>query len=156
MDSARDFGAGFTRTERGVVIMVKIIMGLKGSGKTKQFIDLVNRALTEERGDVVCIEKGNRLTYDLPHAVRLIESSAFGFDSYDFLKGFISGLHSGNYDITHIFIDSVLRIIGESVDERTEEFLDWCESFGTSNNVKFTITITADIALATKGIEKYF
>jgi hypothetical protein len=136
--------------------MVKIIMGLKGSGKTKQFIELVNRALAEETGNVVCIEKGNRLTYDLPHAVRLIESSNFGFDSYDFLKGFISGLHSGNYDITHIFIDSVLRIIGAGVDGRTEEFLDWCEAFSKATSVKFTITITADIALATEGIEKYF
>jgi hypothetical protein len=136
--------------------MVKIIMGLKGSGKTKQFIELVNSALTAEDGDVVCIEKGARLRYDLPHKVRLIEASEFGFDSYDFLKGFICGLHSANYDITHIFIDSVLRIIGEEVDARTESFLDWCEALSQSASIKFTITITADVALATEGIKKYF
>ena len=131
-------------------------MGLKGSGKTKQLIELVNKAVEEENGDVVCVEKGSKLTYDIPYKVRLIEASQYDFDGYDFLKGFISGLHSANYDITHIFIDSVLRIIGADVDSRAEDFFDWCESFSKRENVKFTNTISADIALATDGIKKYF
>ena len=136
--------------------MVKLIMGLKGSGKTKQLIDLVHTAIEEERGDVICIEKGTKLTYDIPHKVRLIDSSQYSFDGYDFMKGFISGLHSANYDITHIFIDSVLKIIGVEIDERTEEFIGWCERFSERDNVKFTMTISADIALATDGMRKYF
>ena len=131
-------------------------MGLKGSGKTKQLIELVNKAVEEEHGDVVCIEKGAKLTYDIPYQARLIEASMYGFDGYKFLKGFISGLHSANYDITHIFIDSVLRIIGVDVDSETEDFLDWCESFSERENVKFTFTISADINLATDRIKKYF
>ncbi|MDR2615277.1 MAG: hypothetical protein LBC28_01730, partial [Oscillospiraceae bacterium] len=83
--------------------MLKLIMGLKGSGKTKLFIELVNAALKEERGDIVCIEKGKRLTYDIPHAVRLVETEDYGISSFDFLRGFITGLRAGNYDITHIF-----------------------------------------------------
>ena len=136
--------------------MVKIIMGLKGSGKTKQLIDLVHRAIEEEHGDVVCIEKGAKLTYDIPHKVRLIEASQYAFDGYDFFKGFISGLHSANYDITHIFIDSLLRIIGVGVDERAEDFFDWCEEFSKREHVRFTITISADISLATDRIKNYF
>ena len=136
--------------------MVKIIMGLKGSGKTKQLLELVHKAIDEESGDVVCIEKGAKLTYDIPHKVRLIEASQYEFDGYDFLKGFISGLHSANYDITHIFIDSVLRIIGEGVDDRAVEFFAWCESFGKREHVNFTITVSADIALAPDGMKKYF
>ena len=131
-------------------------MGIKGSGKTKQLIELVKKAVEDENGDVVCIEKGAKLRYDIPYQVRLIEASQYGFDGYDFLKGFISGLHSANYDITHIFIDSVLRIIGVDLDDRLEEFLDWCESFCACENVKFTITISAEIALATDRIKKYF
>ena len=131
-------------------------MGLKGSGKTKQLIELVNNAVEDESGDVVCIEKGSKLKYDIPYKVRLIEASQYGFNGYDFLKGFISGLHSANYDITHIFIDSALRIINEGVDERAEDFFDWCESFSNRENVKFTITVSADIALATDRIRKYF
>ena len=136
--------------------MVKLIMGLKGSGKTKQLIELVNNAVEVEQGDVVCIEKGTKLTYDIPHRVRLIEAAQYDFDGYDFLKGFISGLYSANYDITHIFIDSVLRIIGEDVDARTEDFFDWCDSFSERENVKFTMTISADVALATDRLKKYF
>ena len=136
--------------------MVKLIMGLKGSGKTKQLIELVNSAVEEEHGDVVCIEKGAKLTYDIPHKVRLIEASPYGFDGYDFLKGFISGLYSANYDITHIFIDSVLKIINADVDSGTEEFFGWCEKFSERENVKFTMTISADVALATDSLKKYF
>ncbi|SHI10794.1 hypothetical protein SAMN02745823_02481 [Sporobacter termitidis DSM 10068] len=136
--------------------MVKVIMGLKGSGKTKQLIDLVHAAVNQENGEVVCIEKGQKLTYDIPHAVRLIEASNYGFDSYDFLKGFISGLHAENYDITHIFIDSLLKIIDQQIDSRAEDFVEWCESFSERENIKFTITISADASLATEGIRKYF
>jgi len=136
--------------------MVKVIMGLKGSGKTKQLIELVNKAVNEEHGDVVCVEKGAKLTYDIPYQARLIEAAPYGFDGYDFLKGFISGLHSANYDISHIFFDSVLRIIGVEVDDRTDSFLEWCEKFSERENVKFTFTISADIALATDRIRKYF
>ena len=131
-------------------------MGLKGSGKTKQLVELVNTAVTEESGDIVCVEKSTKLTYDIPYQVRLIEADQYEFNGYDFLKGFISGLHSANYDITHIFIDSVLKIINVEVDERVEDFLNWCESFSQRENVKFTITISADIELATDGIRKYF
>ena len=139
-----------------MVTLVKLIMGLKGSGKTKQLIELVNQAVDEEQGDVVCIEKGSKLTYDIPHKVRLIEASQYDFNGYDFLKGFISGLYSANYDITHIFIDSVLKIVDADVDADTEDFFDWCASFSERENVKFTMTISADIALATDRIKKYF
>ena len=136
--------------------MVKLIMGVKGSGKTKKLIELVNIAVDNEHGDIVCLERTTKLTYDIPHKVRLIESSQYAFDGYDFLKGFISGLHSANYDITHIFIDSVLQIIGRDVDTEAEDFFDWCEEFSKRENVKFTITVSADLALATDGIKKYF
>ena len=136
--------------------MVKIMMGLKGSGKTKQLIDLVHKAIDEEQGDVVCIEKGTKLTYDIPHKVRLIEASQYEFSGYDFLKGFISGLHSANYDITHIFIDSVLSIIGVEVDDKADDFFEWCEKFGSREHVRFTITVSADISLASDKMKRFF
>ena len=51
--------------------MVKLIMGLDGSGKTKTLIDLVRAAIDQERGDVVCIEKSKHLTYDIPYQAPL-------------------------------------------------------------------------------------
>jgi hypothetical protein len=136
--------------------MVKIIMGLKGSGKTKQLIDLVTTAVNQEHGVVVCIEKGQKLIHQIPYTARLIEASGYGFTNYDFLKGFISGIYAQNYDVTHIFIDSLLKIIDQPLDAKTEDFIDWCERFSERNNIKFTITISADAALATEGIRKYF
>ncbi|MEG0878966.1 MAG: hypothetical protein RSF00_09885, partial [Oscillospiraceae bacterium] len=81
--------------------MVKVIMGLKGSGKTKQMIDLINTAVASEHGNVVCIERGPKLTYDIHYKIRLVEASQYDLTSFDTLKGFVSGLYAGNYDITH-------------------------------------------------------
>jgi len=136
--------------------MVRLIMGLKGSGKTKKLIELVHDAVDSEHGDIVFLERTAKLTYDIPHKVRLIDASQYDFNGFNFLKGYISGLYSANYDITHIFIDNVLRIIDKDVDENAEEFFEWCESFGTKEHVKFTITISVDINKATERIKKYF
>ena len=136
--------------------MVRLIMGVKGSGKTKKLIELVNEAIDNEHGDTVCIARTAKFTYDIPHKVRLIDASQYDFNGYDFLKGYISGLYSANYDITHIFIDSVLQIIGKGVDNDAEDFFEWCEDFGIKEHIKFTITISVDINKATERIKKYF
>ena len=136
--------------------MVKVIMGVKGSGKTKQLIELVKKAVDEEHGAVVCIENVPTLTYDIPYTVRLIETAQYGFTNYDYFKGFISGLHAGNYDITHIFIDSLFKIIDTQLGPDTEGFLDWCEALSNRENIKFTVMISADKALATDNIKKFF
>ncbi|MDR2589911.1 MAG: hypothetical protein LBC71_02830 [Oscillospiraceae bacterium] len=135
--------------------MVKLIMGLKGSGKTKQMINLATAAVQEEQGDIVFIEKKPKLTFDLPHKVRLIDASQYDIDGYDYLKGLICGLHSSNYDISHIFIDSLLQIIKRGVDEQTDEFFSWCDSFSEDKQIMFTITISQDISVATPKMKMY-
>ena len=139
-----------------VVKLVKLIMGLKGSGKTKQLIELVRKADRDEAGAVVFVTKGSKLIYDIPRAIRFIDTSQIGLESYEFLKGFICGVFSTNYDITHFFIDRPTKILGLPPDAGFEGFLEWCEGFSGRENVKFTITISADIALATDKIKKYF
>ena len=136
--------------------MIRVIMGKKGSGKTKQMIGMINSAVQTEHGNVVCIEKGNKLTFDLHYQIRLIESSQYDIANYTALKGFISGLYAGNYDITHIFIDSLTKIVGGECDNQTEQFLDWLNNFGEQHNIKFTITISDDASLAPEGVKKYF
>ena len=137
--------------------MVRVIMGVKGTGKTKQMIDLINSAVHSEHGNVVCIERGGKLTYDIHSKIRLVESSNYDMGTFEFMKGFISGLYAGNYDITHVFIDSLCRIIPSEPDSpEVEEFLAWLDRFSDTNKVKFTITISADIALATEAIKAYF
>ena len=109
-----------------------------------------------EHGNVVCIERGSKLTYDIHYQIRLVEASSYDIDSYATLKGFVSGLYAGNYDITHIFIDSLCKIVPGPCDNETEKFLDWLNAFGEKHGIKFTITISDDASLAPEGIKKYF
>ena len=137
--------------------MVRVIMGVKGTGKTKQMIELINSAVHSENGNVVCIERGPKLTYDIHYKIRLVEASHYEMKSFEFMKGFLSGLYAGDYDITHIFIDSLTKIVpSEPGDAAVEDFLDWLNTFGEKNNIKFTVTISADASLATEGVKKYF
>jgi len=131
-------------------------MGVKGTGKTKQMIDLINSAVNTENGHVVCIEKGNKLTYDINSKIRLVDSTPYDLVNYDMMKGFISGLYAGNFDTTHVFIDSLTKIVGCDVDVDTEKFLAWLDSFGEKNGIKFTVTISADVSLASEDLRKYF
>ncbi len=136
--------------------MIRVIMGKKGGGKTKQMIELINSAVQTEHGNVVCIERGNKLTFDIHYQIRLVESSHYDIENYTALKGFISGLYASNYDITHIFIDSLTKIVGCEDMNETEKFLDWLNRFAEQHNIKFTITISDDESLATEGIRKFF
>ena len=136
--------------------MVRVIMGKKGSGKTKQMIDMINSAVQTEHGNVVCIEQGKKLTLDIHYQIRLVEASDYDLANYTALKGFVSGLYAGNYDITHVFIDSLTKIAGGDCNAETEAFLDWLNAFGEKHNIKFTVTISDDAALAPDGIKKFF
>lgn len=136
--------------------MIRVIVGKKGSGKTKQVIEMINSAVDTEHGNVVCIEKGDKLMLDISHKIRLVEASDYDIADYTAMKGFISGLYAGNYDITHIFIDSLTKIIGRECDFETEKFLDWLNNFSQKNGIKFTITISDEESLVSEGIKKYF
>ena len=135
--------------------MIRVIVGKKGSGKTKQVIEMINSAVDTEHGNVVCIEKGEKLMLDISHKIRLVEASEYDIADYTAMKGFISGLYAGNYDITHIFIDSLTKVANVEVDVNTEKFLDWLEKFSEKNGIKFTVTISAEESAATEGMKKY-
>ena len=144
-----------TDKTKGEIIMVKVIMGVKGTGKTKQMVETINAAVDNENGHIVCIEKGSKLVYDIKSSVRLVEASDYPIGGYNYLKGFISGLHAGDYDITHIFIDSLYKVAGEDDPEAAEEFLRWCAHFGEQHGVRFTIAVTGDPKTAPYGIRIY-
>ena len=135
--------------------MVKVIVGLKGSGKTKQLIDSINTAIKTESGSMVCIEKGSALTFDIDYRVRLIDASEYDIGNYTFLKGFISGLHAGNFDISHIFIDGLYKLSGSKDPDETAAFLAWCETFGKANKMEFTLAISDDPANLPESVTKY-
>ncbi len=96
--------------------MVTLIIGKKGSGKTKKLIQLANEAVAKSQGNVVVVEKGAKLTYDVTHKARLIDTDVYGIKGYNMLLGFLSGICAGNYDVTDIFVDSTFKICEEGVD----------------------------------------
>ena len=134
--------------------MINVIMGLKGSGKTKKLIDSIRDTVANAHGDVVCIEYGQKLTYDLPHKVRLVDSKEYGISNADMLKGLLSGLHAGNYDITNVYIDNLYKTIGTDR-AAGEEFVAWCAKFAEANFMEITVTISDDPALASEAMKQY-
>ena len=134
--------------------MIHVIMGLKGSGKTKKLVDSINETVAKANGDVVCIEFGQKLTYDLPHKVRLVDSKEYGIKGLDMLKGLLSGLHAGNFDITNVYIDNLYKTIGKDR-AAGEDFILWCAAFAEANNMNITVTVSDDPALAGDEVKKY-
>ena len=134
--------------------MIRVIMGLKGSGKTKKMIDSIHDALANATGDVVCIEYGKKLTYDVNYKVRLVDSKEYAIVGANMLKGFLSGLHAGNFDITHVFIDNLYKTIGNDKAEG-EAFIKWCAQFAAANDMNITITVSDDPEAASDDIKQY-
>ena len=134
--------------------MIHVIMGLKGSGKTKKLLDSIHDTLEHAHGDVVCIEYGKKLTYDVNDRVRLVDSQEYGICNLDMLKGFLSGLHAGNFDITHVFIDNLYKTIGKDR-AAGEEFVAWCAAFAEENKMEITMTISDDPEAASEEVKKY-
>ena len=134
--------------------MIQVIMGLKGSGKTKRLINSINEAVASAQGDVVCIEYGKQLTYDINYRVRLVDSKEYEINNLDKLKGLLSGLHAGNFDITNVYIDNLYKTIGS---DRAvgEEFILWCAKFAEANNMNITVTVSDDAALASDAVKAF-
>ena len=135
--------------------MVRLIMGAAGAGKTKQLIELVHASVEAEKGSVVCIEPGADMTYDVSHSVRLVNAGEYDLNSFECLRGFVSGLYAGNYDISHVYVDNLCKITRDNNVNETEKFLNWLERFSEKNMVKFTVTLSADADTATDGMRHY-
>ncbi len=97
--------------------MVELVIGLRGSGKTKIFFDKVNAASEASKGDVVCVEFGKKLTFNVNMNVRLIDVVDYGVSNGEELYGFICGIIASNYDISEIYIDSALKMCGNNIDD---------------------------------------
>lgn len=134
--------------------MIKLIMGEKGTGKTKNLIEQVNATAASVPGNVVCIESAAMMTYNIKPQVRLLNAEEYGLTSYEVFRGFLSGLYAGNYDISHIYIDNLCKICG-AMGEETDKFLSWLEGFSASSGVEFVVTISASESAASETMKKY-
>ena len=145
--------------------MIQLIVGGKGSGKTKKMIDMINDSAKTTPGNIVCIEKSMKLTYDIDHAARLIDVDEHKISGYDMLYGFIAGILAGNYDIVEVYLDDVVVAI-------VEVYLDGVLKLGNhdldglgklldelnvlaGDGVKVVVTVSADMDVLPESVKKY-
>lgn len=123
--------------------MITLIVGKKGAGKTKKLIERANDAIEKSNGNVVVVEKGLKLTYDISHQARLIDADAYGIQGADALCGFISGICAGNYDVTDVFVDSTLKIIGQDM-KVLSSFVEKMNALSALADTKITLLVSVD------------
>lgn len=122
--------------------MITLILGKKGSGKTKRLMDMCNEAVEQSKGNVVFIEKDNTLTYNISHKVRLAAADEYAIKGFDSFYGFIAGMCAGNYDITDIFVDSTLKIGGDVAD--LLGFVEKLKKLSELANTNIVMSVSAD------------
>ena len=123
--------------------MVKLLIGEKGTGKTKRLIDCVNDALAVSKGHVICVEKDDLLRYQVNYKVRLLAASNYGISGYDAIYGFLSGLCAGDHDVTDILVDATLKIGGRDY-ALLAAFLEKIARLGKLTETTFFFTVSTD------------
>lgn len=133
--------------------MVKLIIGSRGTGKTKQLVEMINESVKTASGNIVCIEKGMKLTYDLDHKCRLIDMEEYKISGYDRVYGFIAGLLAGNYDIMEVYVDGILKVLDRDLDA-LGKLLGNLEAL-SGDNVKFVVSVSADMEELPDTVKKF-
>ena len=136
--------------------MVELLIGKKGTGKTKHLIENVNNAVNVAKGNVVFISNDtSRNMYDINSKVRMADTSEFDIATYSEFLGFICGIVSGNFDITNVFVDGIFKIVGTDDLTGFENFLDRLDEMGRKFNIKFEISVSIYAETAPEYIKKY-
>ncbi len=134
--------------------MLKLIVGLKGSGKTKTIVEMANKKLDETNGAVVFIEKGTKLIHEVKYQARLLDTDEYLIENAAQLYGFVAGNFGGNHDVTDIFIESALKICENKVDDFSM-FLDKVIAFTDTHPVNFVITSSIAVEDLPEKYKKY-
>ena len=134
--------------------MVKLIIGVKGTGKTKTLISMVNEAAEKSAGAVVCIEKGVGLRFDVKPTVRLINTNEYLVFDAEALYGFVAGILASNHDVTDLFIDGALKISNNDV-AGFEAFLKAVDELTSKLDVNVVMTSSVPVEEASDLVKKY-
>ena len=132
--------------------MIKLITGPKGSGKTKQLIDMINENLNVVKGNIVCIEKGMQETHNINAAVRLIDVDEYKIANLDAFYGFFAGVLAGNYDIEQVYVDGLLKVIGKDL-EALGQLLEKVDAIAEDKMV--VVTVSAPVEELPETVKKY-
>lgn len=134
--------------------MIRLIMEVKGSGKTKRLIEEANAAAAKSKGSVICIEYGRKLSYELKPQVRLVDAKDYGVDDAEEFYGFACGVLAGNYDVTDLFIDSALKICGGDM-ASFAEFMFRIEKIIDERNINCLVTASAHADSLPAGLDRF-
>ncbi len=134
--------------------MVELLIGTKGTGKTKVLLDNVNAAVSTAEGNVVFISNNtSQNMYNITSKVRMADTSDFEIGSWDAFFGFICGIISGNFDITNIFVDGTLKIVKDL--DGFESFLAKLDDASKKFDINFELSVSVDADSAPEYIKKY-
>ena len=134
--------------------MLKLLIGVKGTGKTKTLIELVNDALSKTHGDVVCIEKGVKLRYDVKYQARLINTNDYLVFDAQSLYGFIAGILASDHDVTDVFVDATLKICNHDL-RAFEKLALELDELTEKANVNVVMTVSMPMEEASDIVKKY-
>ena len=134
--------------------MLKLMIGVKGTGKTKALVNMVNEACEASKGHVVCLEKGVKLTYDVKHQARLINTNDYLVFDAQSLFGFISGIMASDHDVTDIFVDSAKKICNDDMVAFEKMVLE-LDELAQKVGVNIVMTASMPVEDATDVIIKY-
>jgi len=134
--------------------MIKVIIGEKGTGKTAKLIEAVHIAEEKATGNVVFINKGKRHVLDLSHKVRLVDTEEYKIENYDEFYGFLCGILSQNYDIAHIFVDSITKIVNDDM-QALSKFLESIDKVAEASKAEIQIILSMKPEDAPEGVKKY-
>ena len=134
--------------------MLKLIIGVKGTGKTKTLISMVNEAVEKSEGTVVCIEKGVGLRFDVKYTARLINTNDYLIFDAEALYGFVAGILASNHDVTDLFIDSALKIANNDMNG-FETFLKEVDELSNKLGVNVVMTSSIPTEEASDIVKKY-
>ncbi len=134
--------------------MIQLIMGKKGSGKSKQIVDMANNLVSESDGDIVFIDDDNRYVYDLKHEIRFVNCSEYHVDDVNMFYGFVCGIISQDFDISYIFIDGIKNVVHSELIEMETLFKN-LNRILEKNNIKAVIVVSADPETAPDFVKEY-
>lgn len=133
--------------------MINLIIGKKGTGKTKIIIDQINDAVKSTNGNIVCIEKGDNIRRSISYKVRWCDTEQFCIEGFDSFYGFVAGMLAGNYDIKEIYVDGILKIGGKDF-EAFGAMLEKLDKL-SGEDIKIVFTVSADKDELSENVKQF-
>lgn len=135
--------------------MIKVIIGIKGSGKTAKLVENMNLQASDASKNIVCIVRGSRLETQIKPRIRLIDISEYPTKGYREFLSFLAGICAKDYDLTDIYIDSIRKVADAEDNAQFSEFLSLLEPFADANGVNVTIILSEDPSKIPDEVKKY-